>query len=200
MNLTGSGHHRNNGTATMPNREALQKEYETRTLVLDRVRDIVASENQIALGDLFTASTLTELHKQLFEGVFEHAGVLRSGAIHVGFHVPAASDVESIQTWMQEYEKDCLKRLKMVINGASESLVLGYAFWKLTYIAPFEDGNGRVALLQNMLIQKALGLPATPLYRKDVEADYYKFKHALRDWDGGNATPFIQRVTDLFAD
>lgn len=194
MNLTGNGNHRNNGSGIAIDKAAFEQEAQARATVQMRIEELVHADEPLSLNDIFKPASIQKLHKELFDGIIDNAGAFREGDIHVGFHVPSARGHDSILAWLNDYEKDCIKRLKMVLNGTDESLLLGFAFWKLTYIAPFEDGNGRVAQAHNMIVQRGLGLKPEPIYNKSAEGDYHKLKHELRDWDGGNATPFLQRL------
>lgn len=151
------------------------------------------------LDEIFSMQWLTSFHRKIFEGIHEHAGTLRTTPIRVAWHIPQAQTQPQVEEAVEQYLADARKRLALALLRSEAVLALiGFAFWKLTYIAPFADGNGRVANGISMLLQRRFDLPGIAVYDRSQKEEYAQFVHALRAYDTGNAAPYFEHLRKKF--
>ncbi len=154
--------------------------------------DALTANRHLPPSSLLSTDWIREFHRSIFGALYLHAGEFRNEPIRLGWHVPALQQAAEIEQTMQQFCRDCGRRLQLA-QERSEALpaLLGFAFWKLTYIAPFLDGNGRIANGLNVLLQQSFGLSGRPLYDRAESATYARFVTTLRAYDAGNASPFF---------
>ncbi|XP_062873953.1 protein adenylyltransferase FICD [Trichomycterus rosablanca] len=122
------------------------------------------------------------------------AGRFRTSQVFVGHHIPPhPSDVERhMQELVQWISSDETLQLHPVEFAA-------LAHYKLVYVHPFVDGNGRTSrLLMNLVLMQANYPPIT--IRKEQRAEYYA---ALDTANEGDVRPFIRfiaKCTELTLD
>lgn len=142
-----------------------------------------------------TVGDILEIHRRVLGYVDPvEAGRLRTSQVFVGHHVPPHP--QELQRHMQE--------LVQWLN-ADEALQMhpveyaALAHYKLVYVHPFVDGNGRTArLLMNVALMQARYPPIT--IRKEQRAEYYA---ALDTANEGDVRPFIRfiaRCTEMTLD
>lgn len=149
------------------------------------------------LDDFFTTEWLQSFHREIFRDIYTHAGEFRNESIRVSWHIPSAYTREAVEEEMNRYIVDSKRRLALaLLKPEAIPAMLGFAFWKLTYIAPFTDGNGRVANGLVMLLQRRFDLPGLPLYNRLQTAEYSRFIGALREYDTGSAANFFEYLRE----
>lgn len=133
-----------------------------------------------------TVSDILEIHRR----VLGHAdpvegGRLRTSQVFVGHHIPPhPQDVERhMQELVQWLNSDEALNLHPVELAA-------LAHYKLVYVHPFVDGNGRTSrLLMNLVLMQANYPPIT--IRKEQRSEYYL---ALEMANEGDIRPFIRFI------
>ncbi|KAG7491094.1 adenosine monophosphate-protein transferase FICD [Solea senegalensis] len=133
-----------------------------------------------------TISDILEIHRRVLGYVDPvEGGRLRTSQVFVGHHIPPHP--QDLQRHMQE--------LVQWLNS-DEALQLhpvecaALAHYKLVYVHPFIDGNGRTSrLLMNLVLMRARYPPIT--IRKEQRAEYYG---ALDTANEGDVRPFIRFI------
>lgn len=88
--------------------------------------------------------------------------------------------MEELFEWMNSEEALALHPIELA----------ALAHWKLVYIHPFYDGNGRTArLLMNLILMRA-GFPPA-IVRKEDRCIYYE---SLKEANAGDVRPFIRFI------
>jgi len=137
------------------------------------------------LGDI-TLQDILEIHKRVIGHVDPvEAGIFRTTQVYVGDHVPPPPSVVEILVdrfidWLNSYEALSLHPVRLA----------ALAHYKLVYIHPFVDGNGRTSrLLMNLVLMQA-GFPPVIIRRADREI-YYKY---LQVANAGDIRPFVRFI------
>jgi len=113
------------------------------------------------------------------------AGLYRQTQVYVGDHIPPSpvdlhEYMKSFQSWLLSADIDLLHPIELA----------ALAHYKLVYIHPFVDGNGRTSrLLMNLFLMRA-GYPPV-IIRKEQRYDYYEM---LQTANRGDVRPFIRFV------
>lgn len=113
------------------------------------------------------------------------AGMYRQTQVFVGEHRPPSplelpKYMESFQNWLFSADIELLHPIELA----------ALAHYKLVYIHPFIDGNGRTSrLLMNLFLMKA-GYPPV-IIRKEQRFEYYEM---LQTANNGDVRPFIRFV------
>jgi Fic family protein len=130
-------------------------------------------------------SHLLHLHRIALEGISSYAGNYRPAGIeiHGSRHQPVGAHLVP-----GEIEEMC-DYVNEKWNGSSPLHLAAYALWKLNWIHPFTDGNGRTArALSYLLLCARLGyrLPGKNTIPEQIAADkapYYKALEAAdKEW------------------
>lgn len=133
-----------------------------------------------------TISDVLEIHRRVLGYVDPvEAGRFRTTQVLVGHHVPPhPQDVEKqMQEFIQWLNSEDAMNLHPVEFAA-------LAHYKLVYIHPFIDGNGRTSrLLMNLILMQA-GYPPITI-RKEQRSEYY---HVLEVANEGDVRPFIRFI------
>ncbi|XP_006204808.1 protein adenylyltransferase FICD [Vicugna pacos] len=131
-------------------------------------------------------SDVLEIHRRVLGYVDPvEAGRFRTTQVLVGHHVPPhPQDVEKqMQEFIQWLNSEDATSLHPVEFAA-------LAHYKLVYIHPFIDGNGRTSrLLMNLILMQAGYPPIT--VRKEQRSEYY---HVLEVANEGDVRPFIRFI------
>lgn len=126
-------------------------------------------------------STLLELNRLAIAGINAYAGNYRPGPIEIGgsgHKPPPANEVPRLIEDMCDYVNDHL--------DASPVHLAAYIMWRLNWIHPFADGNGRTSRAASYLVMcVALGmqLPGTNTIPAQIAADKFPYYYALEDAD-----------------
>lgn len=113
------------------------------------------------------------------------AGYYRQTQVYVGDHVPPSpmemhKYLDAFQKWLMSPDIKLLHPIELAT----------LAHYKLVYIHPFLDGNGRTSrLLMNLFLMRA-GYPPV-IIRKEQRYDYYEY---LQTANLGDVRPFIRFV------
>ncbi|XP_038053317.1 protein adenylyltransferase FICD-like [Patiria miniata] len=142
-------------------------------------------------GDISVRDIL-EIHRRVLGHVDPlEAGQIRTTQVFVGSHVPPApSDVEILLEdfvdWLKSEEANSMHPVEFA----------ALAHYKLVYIHPFLDGNGRTSrLLMNLILMRA-GYP--PIIVKVTQRhEYYE---AIKKGNVGDIRPFIRFIAQCTED
>lgn len=133
-----------------------------------------------------TIDDILEIHRRVLGHADPvEAGRLRATQVFVGHHIPPhPRDLERHMTelvqWLNSEEAFSLHPVEFA----------ALAHYKLVYVHPFADGNGRTSrLLMNLVLMQARYPPIT--IRKEQRAEYYG---ALDTANEGDVRPFIRFV------
>ncbi len=140
--------------------------------VLDLIDDVVRGERPFRLRP----SMILDLHRIVLNGLSLYAGNFRPGGIEIGLskHIPPPAHlVPSLIEDMCEHVTDSF-------DGAVPLSLCAYVMWRLNWIHPFTDGNGRTsrAVAYYVLCAKiGYRLPGHKTVPEQIAADkgpYYK--------------------------
>jgi Fic family protein len=123
-------------------------------------------------------SLILSLHRAALEGIHAYAGNFRPGGveIHGSTHAPVGAHlVPGLIEEMCDYVNDTWDR-STAIHLAS------YVMWRLNWIHPFADGNGRTSrILSYVVLCARLGfvLPGLPTIPEQIQVDRGPYFAAL---------------------
>lgn len=145
--------------------------------VLDEI-DYVARDGR---NFRLRVSTIFSLHGIALDGLTHFAGIPRSGPVRIGLskHVPPdASRVTALLEEMCDWVND---------NWEESALRLcAYVMWRLNWIHPFEDGNGRTSrAVAYMVLCSRLGdrLPGNRTIPEQIAENKTPYYEALEQAD-----------------
>lgn len=135
-------------------------------------------------------STLLTLHRKAMVGIDPYAGNFRPGSVAIkgSSHNPISGDD------VPRYVEEMLEYLSDNWNSKTALHLSSYAMWRLNWIHPFADGNGRTsrilaymvlcARLQQILpgtrtIPEQIAEDKTPYYKALEAADFHYKKGAV---------------------
>ncbi|XP_041792588.1 protein adenylyltransferase FICD [Chelmon rostratus] len=133
-----------------------------------------------------TVSDILEIHKRVLGYVDPvEGGRLRTSQVFVGHHIPPHP--QDLQRHMQELVQWLNSEEALQLHPVEYAAL---AHYKLVYVHPFVDGNGRTSrLLMNLVLMQARYPPVT--IRKEQRAEYYA---ALDTANEGDVRPFIRFI------
>jgi len=117
---------------------------------MERVEDYLHGR-----GEILKVSILLRLHRQAMNGIDPYAGNFRPAevAIKGSRHVPVSGD--DVPTYVEEM----LDYLRDKWDQRSAYHLCAYAMWRLNWIHPFADGNGRTSrILSYMVLCAKIGI------------------------------------------
>lgn len=166
--------------------EIARRESENAIAQFDRVLDMVDDIARGSRAFRLRTSMVLDLHRIALEGLSAYAGNYRPSDVEIGqskHTPPPAHLVAGLIEEMCDYVTDKA--------DTSEALHLcAYVMWRLNWIHPFTDGNGRTsrALAYYVLCGK-LGylLPGSETVPEQIAADRDPYYRALEDADGHEA-------------
>jgi Fic family protein len=167
------------------------------TLAIDIIRSYVKdAERSFKLR----AGPILQLHQAALDGLHRLAGTFRNTPvkIHGSFHEPpeAAFVADEVQA-LCEYVND---------NWDLSAVHLAaYVLWKMNWIHPFADGNGRTArAISYVVLSIKLDslLPGTPTIPEQIAANKGPYYKALEDADRawGSSKIDVSALEKLLAD
>ena len=154
------------------------------TLALDIIRSFVKDpERPFKLR----SSLILQLHRAVLDGLHQLAGTFRNTPVKIGgsgHQPPEAPFVAEEVEHLCDYVND---------NWDRSAIHLGsYVLWKLNWIHPFADGNGRTArAVSYVILSIKLDslLPGTPTIPEQIAKDKRPYYDALeladRAWTSG---------------
>ncbi|KAL3317241.1 hypothetical protein Ciccas_004106 [Cichlidogyrus casuarinus] len=135
---------------------------------------------------------ILELHRRVLGFVdISEAGRFRSTQVLIADHTPPSADLvaplmDSLVEWINSDEASTLHPIELA----------AITHWKLVYIHPFYDGNGRTArLLMNWILMRS-GIPPAIL-KVETRARYFRL---LSEANSGDLRPFIRFIMECTAD
>ncbi|XP_037832425.1 protein adenylyltransferase FICD [Kryptolebias marmoratus] len=136
-------------------------------------------------GDI-TVNDILEIHRRVLGYVDPvEGGRLRTSQVFVGHHIPPHP--KDLQRHMQELVQWLNSEEALQLHPVEYAALSHY---KLVYVHPFVDGNGRTSrLLMNLVLMQASYPPIT--IRKEQRAEYYA---ALDTANEGDVRPFIRFI------
>ena len=182
--MTSSERHSEAASASLitdPIEEAI-RESENAVAQFDRVLDLV---DDVVRGDRpfrLRPSMILDLHRIAMEGLSLYAGTYRPGDVKIGEskHVtPAAHLVPEMIEEMCDY---VMERF----TDASALHLCAYVMWRLNWIHPFTDGNGRTSRAASYFVLCAkLGyrLPGHETIPEQIAANKQPYYDALESAD-----------------
>lgn len=150
---------------------------------------LLSRSGTITVGDIL------EIHRRVLGYVDPvEGGRLRTSQVFVGHHIPP-------------HPKDLQRHMDELVQwlNSEEALQLhpveyaALAHYKLVYIHPFVDGNGRTSrLLMNLVLMQARYPPIT--IRKEQRAEYYATLNTANEGDVRPFIRFIAKCTEITLD
>ncbi|XP_036027814.1 protein adenylyltransferase FICD [Onychomys torridus] len=133
-----------------------------------------------------TIDDMLEIHRRVLGYVDPvEAGRFRRTQVLVGHHIPPHP--RDVEKQMQEFTQWLNSEDAMNLHPVEFAAL---AHYKLVYIHPFIDGNGRTSrLLMNLILMQA-GYPPITI-RKEQRSEYY---HVLEVANEGDVRPFIRFI------
>jgi fido (protein-threonine AMPylation protein) len=133
-----------------------------------------------------TIRDVLEIHRRVLGYVDPvEAGRFRTTQVLVGHYVPPHP--QEVEKQMQEFIQWLNSEDAMSLHPVEFAAL---AHYKLVYIHPFIDGNGRTSRLLMSLILMQAGYPPITI-RKEQRSEYY---HALEVANEGDVRPFIRFI------
>ena len=154
-------------------------------LGLDAALKYINSSLVHRIGEI-TMDDVLEIHRRVlgFVDLFE-GGRLRSTQVFVGNHIPPGPS--EVQVRMNEFIKWLNDPHTLRLHPIKFAAL---AHYKLVYIHPFSDGNGRTSrLLMNLILMQA-GYPPV-IVRKQDRLKYYE---CIQRANEGDVRPFIRFI------
>lgn len=133
-----------------------------------------------------TVDDILEIHRRVLGHAHPlEAGRYRKTQVYVSDHVPPSP--EEVEKHMEEFNSWLLSREPEMLHPIEFAAL---AHYKLVFIHPFTDGNGRTArLLMNSVLMRA-GFPPVIIRFQDRYEYYEHLNHA----NHGDVRPFIRFV------
>lgn len=173
-------------------------EAENALLQFDRVLDLIDESVRDGRPFRLRLSTILMLHAEAMRGVDAQAGTFRNAPVTIAGsgHTPPAESlvalkVEDMCEWVNERWSD-----------ASAIDLCAYIMWRLNWIHPFADGNGRttraVAYLV-LCVRAGARLPGFPTIPEQIAADKRPYYEALETADNSRSgeTPDLSAMRSL---
>jgi len=149
-------------------------------------------------------STILDLHRCALDGINANAGVWRPGGVEI-----QGSKHEPVQPYMvPKLIEDLCDYVNDNWNEKSAVHMAAYSMWRINWIHPFVDGNGRTArALSYMLLCLRLGylLPGTKTIPDQISEDknpyYVALERADEHFKGGeiNVGDLEKMISDMLA-
>lgn len=143
------------------------------------------------------SSTILQLQRIALKGLSAYAGVFRPAGVDIGGsrHQPTAAHLVPIHVEeMCDYVTD---------NWANPPIhLMAYVLWRLNWIHPFTDGNGRTARAVAYLvlcIRLGYRLPGTKTIPELIAIDKDPYYTALEAADAGDLTVLEKLLAALLA-
>ena len=150
----------------------------------DAVVEIIDEALQATGSFKLRPSIALELNRLAIEGTNQYAGVYRPHSIEIGGskHVPPPSkDVPGLVEEMCEYVNDHWDHPPIHLAA--------YLMWRVNWIHPFSDGNGRTARALSyavLCIHLGYRLPGTKTIPEQIAADKSPYYDALEAADAAH--------------
>lgn len=168
---------------------------------------LVQAEEVLEWVEAFTAgdrpfrlrpSLILGLHRTAMAGITHLSGTWRNGPITISgsSHVPPAAHL------VPELVEDLCDRVNDEWQTKRAVELAAYVLWRMNWIHPFVDGNGRTARAVSYLVlctHLGYRLPGGKTIPEHIAANKAPYYAALEQADNTNLQPLIDYVTDLLA-
>jgi Fic family protein len=177
-------------------------EAENALLQFDLVLDLIDENIRDGRAFRLKQSTILALHAKAMHGIHPQAGTWRNAPVEIAgsAHQPPAESlvvakIEDLCDWVNENWARC-----------SAIELCSYLMWRLNWIHPFADGNGRttraVAYLV-LCVRSGARLPGYPTIPEQIAADKAPYYAALEAADtvpdgGEKATAAMQMLLEQY--
>ncbi|XP_036383084.1 protein adenylyltransferase FICD [Megalops cyprinoides] len=143
----------------------------------------------------FTIGDILEIHRRVLGHVDPvEGGRLRTNQVFVGHHIPPHP--QDLDRHMQELVQWLNSEEALNLHPVEFAAL---AHYKLVYVHPFVDGNGRTSrLLMNLILMQA-GYPPITI-RKEQRAEYYNTLDTANEGDVRPFIRFIAKCTEITLD
>jgi Fic family protein len=136
------------------------------------------SEKQFRL----TQSLILDLHEKALEGLHPLAGTYRNTPVSIGQsdHIPPR------HAEVSDYVAEMCEYVNQHWNERNATQLAAYILWRMNWIHPFADGNGRTArMVSYVILSIKLNslLPGTPTIPDQIAADKRPYYTALEQAD-----------------
>lgn len=137
-----------------------------------------------------TQSLILDLHQKALDGIHPLAGTYRNSPVMIGqsSHIPPRhSEVPDHVVEMCNYVNDHWE-------DRNATHLAAYVLWRMNWIHPFADGNGRTArAVSYVVLSIKLNslLPGTPTIPDQIAADKRPYYKALEDADDSWKREFL---------
>lgn len=142
-------------------------------------------------------STILQLHREALAGLTVYAGNWRPAAIEIegSKHEPVGAHLvpEKIEE-LCDYVNDNWSRAPLHLAA--------YTLWRLNWVHPFTDGNGRTARAVSYLVlcvRLGYRLPGTNTIPEQISRDKNPYYKALEAADGGDLTVLEELLATMLA-
>lgn len=169
--------------------EEAKRESENAVAQFDRVLDLVDEVVRGSRPFRLRTSTILDLHRLALDGLSSHAGNYRPADVEIGQskHIPPKAHlVTGLIDEMCDHVMDNFE-------SAQALHLCAYVMWRLNWIHPFTDGNGRTsrALAYFVLCAKiGYRLPGHVTLPEQIASDkapyYAALEHADEHWASGS--------------
>ena len=126
-------------------------------------------------------SLILSLHREALRGISSYAGNYRPGDVKIEksrHHPPGAHLVPELVEEMCDYVNDNWERTPLHLSA--------YLMWRLNWIHPFADGNGRTSRISSyvvMMVRSGSILPGSPSIPDQIASDRRGYFAALDEAD-----------------
>jgi Fic family protein len=174
--------------------EEARKESENAVAQFDRVLDLIDEVTRDGRPFRLRGSTMLDLHRVAMEGLSAYAGNFRPSTVQIGqsaHEPPGAHLVPGLVEEMCDYVTENFA-------AATALHLCAYTMWRLNWIHPFTDGNGRTsrALSYYVLCAKTgYRLPGRKTVPEQIAQDKPPYYAALEQAD----THWLEQRLDLSA-
>ncbi|KPP68930.1 adenosine monophosphate-protein transferase FICD-like [Scleropages formosus] len=172
--------------------KSLQEQNEV--IGVDSAMKFINSTLLSRLGSI-TIDDILEIHRRVLGHADPvEAGRLRTNQVFVGHHIPPhpqdlTRHMQELVQWLNSEEAFSLHPVEFA----------ALAHYKLVYVHPFTDGNGRTSrLLMNLVLMQARYPPIT--IRKEQRAEYYSTLDMANEGDVRPFIRFIAKCTEITLD
>ncbi len=191
--------HTISGQVTVLEGEALaSQEAENALLQFDRVLDLIDTSVRDGRPFRLRPSTILTLHAEAMRDIHPQAGTFRNAPVEIGGskHAPPAAYL------VPALVEDMCDAINDAWSSKSAIELCAYAMWRLNWIHPFADGNGRTSRAVAYLVlcvRAGARLPGTPSIPEQIAENKPPYYDALETADlsaVGNEVD-LKGLTDL---